>query len=235
MSLPPLTIPQLPLPFPIPEMIHPVFVHFAVALPVLVLLIELINLFSKKRALGVMSFFFMLLITAVFVGAYLTGSTDGEAAKAFLSPEAKEVLLGHKQLGIYLVYASGLLMLFKLFSVLIRKTVIKVLFFLVLVVFTVAVFNEGKKGGALVYQYGVNVKSVPAIGKVSKPKTATESKREESSEPPVAEEKKAEKTPAQEESKKTEPSATQGKPKAEIVTAETAMTPESTHEGNMSK
>ena len=224
MSLPPLTIPQFPLPFEIPEMIHPVFVHFAVALPVLVLLIELINLFTKKRALGVMSFFFMLLIAAVFVGAYLTGGTDGKAAKAFLSPEAKEALLGHKQLGVYLVYASGLLMLFKLFSVLIRKTAIKVLFFLVLIVFTAAVFNEGKKGGALVYQYGVNVKSVPAIGKVTEPKAVTETKKEESSEAPVAKEKKVEEVQVSEE-----------KPKVETVTAETAVTPEVTVEGNVSK
>jgi len=144
-------------------MIHPVFVHFAVALPVLVLLIEFVNLFSKKRALGVMSFFLMLLIAGVFVGAYLTGATDGKAAKAFLSPEAKEMLGAHKQLGIYLVYSSAVLLLFKLFSVMIRKTPIKILFFLVLILFAAAVFNEGKKGGALVYQYGVNVKSVPAI------------------------------------------------------------------------
>jgi len=192
MSLPPLTIPQFPLPFEIPGMIHPVFVHFAVALPVLVLLIELINLFAKKRALGVMSFFFMLVIAAVFVGAYLTGTTDGKAAKAFLSPEAKEMLTAHKQLGAYLVYSSGILLLFKLFSVLIRKTPLKILFFLVLVLFTAAVFNEGKKGGALVYQYGVNVKSVPAIGKATEPKAVPEVKKEASPEAPVVEEKKSE-------------------------------------------
>ena len=220
MSLPPLTIPQFPLPFEIPEMIHPVFVHFAVALPVLVLLIELINLFTKKRALGVMSFFFMLLIAAVFVGTYLTGGTDGKAAKAFLSPEAKEALLGHKQLGVYLVYASGLLMLFKLFSVLIRKTAIKVLFFLVLIVFTVAVFNEGKKGGALVYQYGVNVKSVPAI---VQPKKIKETNATVS---PV-ETNKSEKT--------EEVQVSEEKPKVETVTAETTVTSEATPEGNVSK
>ncbi len=198
MSLPPLMIPQIPLPFEIPGMIHPVFVHFAIALPVLVLIIELVNLFAKKRALGVMSFFFMLLISAVFVGAYLTGVTDGKAAKAFLSPEAKEALGAHKQLGIYLVYSSGILLLFKLFSVLIRKTPIRILFFLVLILFTAAVFNEGKKGGALVYQYGVNVKSVPAIGKPVESKASDESNA-------TAEEKKTE-TPKTE-AVKTETSA----------------------------
>jgi len=168
MTLPPLALPTIPLPFEIPLMVHPVLVHFAIALPVVVLLLELINLFAKKRTIGVLSFLLMVLIAVVFFAAYLSGAADGKEAKAFLSAEAKEALTGHKQLGVYLVYASGLLMLFKLFSVMIRKTAIKVLFFLVLIVFTVSVFNEGKKGGALVYQYGVNVKSVPAIGNTPK-------------------------------------------------------------------
>lgn len=165
MTLPPISIPSIPLPFEIPQMIHPLFVHFAIALPVVVLLLELINLFTKKRTIGVLSFLFMILVTVIFFAAYLTGAIDGKMAKEFLSPEAKDALIAHKQLGVYLVYASGLVLLFKLFSILIRKTAIRVLFFLVLIVFVVAIFNEGKKGGELVYQYGVNVKSVPSIGK----------------------------------------------------------------------
>ena len=213
MTLPPLTIPSFPLPFEIPTMIHPVFAHFAIALPVVVLALELINLFAKKRTIGVLSFFFMVVIAVVFLSAYLTGGTDGKMAKEFLSPEAKAALMGHKQLGIYLVYSSGILMLFKLFSVLIRKTPIKVLFFLVLIVFTAAVFNEGKKGGALVYQYGVNVKSVPAIGKPAEPEVAPEVK----SETPVTEEKKSE---AAKKEVKVET------PKAEEAHAPAAITPQ---------
>ncbi len=183
MTLPPLTLPMVPLPFEIPLMVHPVLVHFAVALPVVVLLLELINLFAKKRTVGILSFFFMVLITVLFFAAYLSGTADGKEAKAFLSAEAKEALAGHKQLAVYLVYVSGILMLFKLFSVIIRKTAIRVLFFLVLIVFVVTVLNEGKKGGALVYQYGVNVKSVPAIGKppqTEKVTKTTETKEENS-------------------------------------------------------
>jgi len=178
-------------------MMHPLFVHFTVALPVLILLIELVNLFTKKRTLGVLSFFLMLLVAGVFLAAYLAGITDGKAAKAFLSPEAKEMLTSHKELGIYLVYSAGILLLFKLFSVLIRKTAIRVLFFLVLILFAIAVLNEGKKGGALVYQYGVNVKSVPAIvnapkkekheGNITKPDTVLPETAIEKKSEPVAE------------------------------------------------
>jgi len=163
MTLPPLIIPNFPLPFEIPHMIHPLLVHFVIALPVVIVLLELINLFTNKRTIGVLSFFFMLLVSILFLSSYLTGSVDGKMAKEFLSPEAKSLLADHKQLGVYLVYASGLVMLFKLFSILIRKTAIRILFFIVLIVFTAAVFNEGKKGAELVYKYGVNVKSVPAV------------------------------------------------------------------------
>ncbi len=219
MTLPPLAIPAFPLPFEIPSMIHPVFAHFAIALPVIVLILELINLFAKKRTIGVLSFFFMVVIAVVFLSAYLTGGTDGKMAKEFLSPEAKEALMGHKQLGIYLVYSSGILMLFKLFSVLIRKTAIKVLFFLVLIVFTAAVFNEGKKGGELVYQYGVNVKSVPALGKPAEPKIAPVKK-----ETPVTENEKSEMPKVEE---KVEA------PKAEEAHTPVVSTTETpTHEGN---
>lgn len=162
MTLPPLTIPNFPLPFEIPAMLHPFFVHFAVALPVIILILELVNIFSKKRTIGVISFFLMVVMAGVFVSAYLTGVTDGKAAKALLSPEAKDALVAHKELGIYLVYLSGVLMLFKLFSVLIRKAAVRVIFFVALIAFTVIVFSEGKKGGELVYGYGLNVKSSPA-------------------------------------------------------------------------
>ena len=242
MTLPPLALPTIPLPFEIPLMVHPVLVHFAIALPVVVLLLELINLFAKKRTVGVLSFLFMVLIAVVFFAAYLSGVADGKEAKAFLSAEAKEALTGHKQLGVYLVYASGLLMLFKLFSVMIRKTAIKVLFFLVLIVFTVAVLNEGKKGGALVYQYGVNVKSVPAIGntpKVEKAAEATEKKVESTEKnataagtvvPETVVEKKAESP--QEETSVLPPKVEEPKAEAVEATPPPAETPKP--EGNVS-
>lgn len=52
MELPKIEIPQelLNLPFDVPAMLHPVSAHFAIALPIIILIIELINLtFSKKE------------------------------------------------------------------------------------------------------------------------------------------------------------------------------------------
>jgi len=168
MTLPPVSIPNIPLPFELPELLHPLFVHFSIALPIVIIILEMINLFSKRRTIGVLSFFFMLLLTIVLFMAYLTGVADGQMAKEFLSPEAKGALGEHKQLGIYIFYISLLLLLLKLFSIMVRKTIMRVLFLMVLLVFTASIFSEGKKGGSLVYEYGVNVKSIPAIGKEPK-------------------------------------------------------------------
>lgn len=159
MTLPTVSIPNIPLPFKIPEMMHPFFVHFSIALPAVVIILEIINLFYKRRTIGILSFVFMLLLSIVLFMAYLTGVTDAQIAKDTLNPQAKDILMAHKQLGIYIVYASTILVLFKLFSIVIRKTVMRVLFLLVLLVFIASTLTQGKKGGELVYKYGVNVKS----------------------------------------------------------------------------
>ena len=160
MNLPPLSIPDFSLPFAIPHMVHPIFVHFAIALPVVILLFELVNLLLKRRAVGVSSFLLLLLMIIVYAGAYLAGVTDGKEAAKVLSPEAKEVLTAHKQLGIYLVYGSLVVLLFKLISVAVKKVAARLVFLVILILFILAAFNEGQKGGELVYKYGANVQAV---------------------------------------------------------------------------
>ncbi len=160
MNLPPVSIPDLALPFAMPHMVHPFFVHFAIALPVVILLFELVNLLLKRRAVGVSSFLLLVLMVVVYVGAYLAGVTDGKEAAKVLSPEAKEALNVHKQLGIYLVYGSLVVVLFKLISVMVKKIAARLVFLVVLIVFILIAFSEGKKGGELVYRYGANVQAV---------------------------------------------------------------------------
>ena len=159
MNLPVLSIPMPPaeLPIQIPELVHPFVVHFAVALPFLIILFELVNLFAKKRTLGVLSFVYMVLLTLILYAALLTGSTDAQAAKVSLGADAKALLSEHKQWAIYLFYASVVLMLIKLLSVMVRKTPLRVFFLLVLFLYAAATLATGKRGGELVYHYGVNV------------------------------------------------------------------------------
>ena len=72
MNLPPINLPKIPKPFEIPQMMHPCVVYFAIALPIVVLLLEIINLIVKKRAIGVISFLLALLALATTITAFMT-------------------------------------------------------------------------------------------------------------------------------------------------------------------
>jgi uncharacterized membrane protein len=158
MSLPELNVPILPIPVGIPEMFHPFAVHFAIAIPVLIILMELVNLLVKKRTIGVLSFVFMLLLTAILYIVFLSGLIDAEKAGKAVSAgsEAGSVFDSHKTAGIYLFYGSAILLFVKLLSVTIRKTPLKILFLLFLIFFCGMSIVTAGKGQKLVYEYGVN-------------------------------------------------------------------------------
>lgn len=165
MQLPelPFKIPEIPLPFDIPLLAHPAVVHFIIALPVIVLLIELVNLLVKKRALGVTTFFLLLLAVVASAVAYLTGNVDGKEAYPLLSQAGQVDLKAHKLFGTYLMFAGVIVVVFKLLSVLVKRGLMKALYILVLIVFVVGIFKQGKEGGALVYAHGANVQKVQEI------------------------------------------------------------------------
>ncbi len=141
-------------------LMHPPVVHFIIALPMVVLLLELINIFTKKRTIGVISFLLLILISVASVAVYLTGTIDGKEAYPLLSEVAQSELKEHKLLGTYLMLASVVVLFFKLLSSLVSRGLMKALYFLILLLFIAGILNQGKEGGKLVYTYGVNVKKV---------------------------------------------------------------------------
>lgn len=218
MALPAVSIPDIPLPFHVPVEVHPCVVHLAIALPMVILLIELVNLVAKKRTLGIFSFVLMLLLAVILFGAYLTGSADAHQAGSMLeSGEVKSLFEAHKTQGIYLVYSALVLVVIKLLSVLIRKTPMRVIFLLFLIAFTALTINTAKKGKELVFQYGVNVKTASApVASESKAPVAAEPA---STEAPESEKVNTPKAPA--EAEKSESAA----PKTEEKSASTPQAP----------
>jgi len=163
MQLPEIPLPKVELPFDIPVLLHAPVDHFAIALPVVILLLELMNLFLRKKAISGISFFLILLTMIVTVAAYFTGLVDGKEAYPALSEAAKATLSEHKTLGVYLMLGTGVLLFFKLLSMLISKGLMKILYLLILIVYVVGVFEQGKEGGELVYKYGANVEQVKTL------------------------------------------------------------------------
>lgn len=162
MDLPQIKLPEINLPFDIPVLLHPPVDHFVIALPVVILLLELYNLFAKRKSIGGFSFILLILTILLFAAAYLTGTTDGKEAFDYLSPEGQEELKAHKLLGTYLMFGSVVLLLFRLLAAT-GKGFLKALYLLVLVAFIAIVFKQGKDGGELVYEYGANVEKVKTL------------------------------------------------------------------------
>ncbi|GEM_PF-577293 len=147
----------------LPVHLHPIVVHFAVSLPIILLFIEILNLFMKRRALSITTTLLIFLIAFIFLGAYFTGKADGKEAFAYLSSAGQEELKEHKLLGIYLVYSTAILLLFKLIAFFVKKWWSKALYLLILIGFIAVVVLQGKHGGELVYEYGANVKAVQTL------------------------------------------------------------------------
>ncbi|MBU1668405.1 hypothetical protein KKC13_08280 [bacterium] len=163
MTLPAISIPEIPLPLEIPELLHPAIVHFVVAIPVVVLLLELYNLGVKRRSISLFSLFLLLIVAVAMFGAYLTGSVDGKATWDMLLADGQAELKAHKLLGIYLFYGSLALVVLKLLFMALRKTIGRVLFILILAGFIAVTLKQGKDGGELVYEYGANNSAISEI------------------------------------------------------------------------
>jgi len=158
MNLPPLTLPKVPIPFDIPQMLHPMVVHFAIALPVVVLFIEIINLVVKKRAIGVVSFLLLLIGSATIAISYLTGNVDASLVNNLTIP-----LKEHKTLGAYLVVLSAFVLGLKFISSLWRSGIIKALYMILLIVLTAGVCKAGFEGMSLVYTHGINIQKTKTL------------------------------------------------------------------------
>ena len=162
MTLPEIVLPKITLPFEMPILLHPIVDHFLIALPVVILLLELMNLIMKKKAVGGVSFFLIVLTVLAAAGAYLTGLTDGKEAYPALADAAKTALSEHKLLGTYLLLGSGVLLLLKLLAMTGNK-ILKGLYVLALIAFVAVLFKQGKEGGELVYEHGLNVEQVKTL------------------------------------------------------------------------
>ena len=158
-----MNLPLISLPVQVPEtlplLLHPAVVHFAVVLPLVIIIIELINLFTKRRALSVSVYVLFVLLMVIYVAAYMTGVTDGREAGTLMNDEGVAALKEHKLLGTYLIYFGLLPVVLKVMSLIVKKGWSRALYSFALVALVAFTFYQGKEGGELVYKHGANVAS----------------------------------------------------------------------------
>lgn len=156
MALPELSLP-LELPFEVPLLLHPVVAHFAIAIPVIVLLIELANLYFKRRALSITTALLLSLVAILYLGLYVTGKADGSEAFIFLSEAGKEELSEHKTLGIYVIYFSMIVFALRLLTLWLKAQAATTLYIVTLLLLIALNAKQGHDGGELIYEHGANV------------------------------------------------------------------------------
>ncbi len=154
---------SIKLPIEIPLLMHSPVVHFAIAIPIIALLLEIVNIFIKRRCVGVISSLLLLLAVVVYFAAFFTGKTDGSEAYSLLSADGKEELKAHKLLGTYLLFGISALFVLKLIFATLSSRVAKIIFTLILAVFVGFALKQGKDGGELVFKYGANVQALSAM------------------------------------------------------------------------
>ena len=148
-------------------MIHPATAHFAIVLPVvasaigLAYLINRDELYSKLSSIAI---FFAALAMAV---VWYTGSQAGPEIYDYLSEAGQAELVEHKELGLYLAVAMGIVLLLKAIGCQTKKFALEAVAIVLLLIVTAATFAQGKEGGEIVYNHGTPFKSYMILDTLS--------------------------------------------------------------------
>ena len=164
MSLPEINLTFLNNMVSVPFHIHPALTHFAVSLPIVILFIEIFNLFPRRRIVDIITVGLFGMLLFILIGVYVSGATDGKEAFELLDGKGQEALKSHKIFGTYIIlFGFTLVALFKALSLLANKIYYKMLYIVILALFIAVTLKQGKDGGELVNTYGVNVQKAKML------------------------------------------------------------------------
>jgi uncharacterized membrane protein len=140
-------------------MIHPATAHFAMALPVVASVFGLAYLYSKTEIMSKIATRTTLVAALAMIAAWYTGSQAGPEIYDYLSEAGKHELVEHKQLGLYLAIAMGIIALIQITGCKMKNFGLQALAIILLLGATATTFLQGKHGGELVYNYGMPFKA----------------------------------------------------------------------------
>jgi len=140
-------------------MIHPATAHFAMALPVVASVFGLAYLYSKTEIMSKISARTTLVAALAMIAAWYTGNQAGPEIYDYLSQAGKHELVEHKELGLYLAIAMGVIALIQIAGCQMKRFGVQLLAIVLLFGATATTFLQGKHGGEIVYNYGMPFKA----------------------------------------------------------------------------
>jgi uncharacterized membrane protein len=146
--------------------VHPLIVHFPIALLFVAALVDTIGLAFKGESMWKNTAFLLYMFgTLAAVAAFFAGKQAADSV--FLATEANAVLTNHANMAHYLVYFFGgytVLRTIFFFSNLEGRTGIRAVMYLLGVGGLVLVWSTADRGAELVFKYGVGVAAVGEAG-----------------------------------------------------------------------
>ncbi len=142
--------------------IHPVIIHFPVAMFSLYVLFEFINLFYEDPKYHKMVNGFLLLGVIAGVAAVLTGNQAAENVERFFNVPVvlKEMIEEHETYATITMWYFTFLLVGRFYLTNKKKftKMLKVTFVILAVIGLLLIYETGEHGGKLVYEFGVGTK-----------------------------------------------------------------------------
>jgi len=135
-------------------MLHPATVHFAIVLPVVAATLGIAYMISRKEIMSKIAARATLIAAIAMIAVWYTGDHAGPLIYKFLSPEGQHELLEHKELGLYLAIAMGIIAVLQIAGCRLKKFGLEALAIILLIGAMFTTFLQGKHGGEIVYDYG---------------------------------------------------------------------------------
>ncbi len=135
--------------------LHPPVVHFAIATPLLALLVSGYYHLRRKNP-DMLEFAFIFIASSSVVAAAVSGYIAHESMEDLpIKREALELLHTHESVGIYLALLFSVIFLLRALYVLKPLRGLKILYITLLLIGVLGIFYQGNMGGSIVYDYGI--------------------------------------------------------------------------------
>lgn len=139
------------------QYIHPMIVHFPIALLIVGLLADIIGLLLKKEFFSKAGFYLLILGTLGVIAAFITGNLAGEGVTE--AGSLKQALENHEdaaELSIWLISAAAVVRI--IFAVMKKYTgILKWIAFALFLIGVLSIARTGYYGGELVFKHAAGV------------------------------------------------------------------------------
>ncbi|GEM_PF-1608388 len=151
----------------VPLHLHSTMIHFVITLPIVLLLLEIVNMVFKRKSIDFVNITLVSLLFISLLGAYLTGTIDSQSTLLLGNRDVSNAISEHKVIGVYMfLFGISFIVIFKVIAFIANKTLYTVLYILMIILFIFVGFIESKSGAELIDKFGVNVSKVTELQKI---------------------------------------------------------------------